>query len=283
MDSRLQIFEHEEFGKVRVVKISDQPWFVGNDVASILGYTNPRDAIRKHVYDEDRGVASCDTPGGKQKMSVINESGLYSLVLLSKLPQAKSFRRWVTSEVLPSIRKHGAYATEDVLDEMSRNPKFTEALIEALAEEHAKNITLENEVDVLEGKNAILEDTVVALSPKARYCSLVLLSGEAVQTSIVAKDYGMSAAAFNRMLHDLGIQYKIGSTWLLYQKYANKGYTKSKTFYTAKGECVIHTYWLQKGRRFLYEKLAKVEIYPLLEPEPDFEDYEQCYEQVSLS
>lgn len=109
MNKELQIFNNPEFGDIRVVEIDGEPWMVGKDVATALGYHNPRDALAKHVDDEDKGVAKCDTLGGTQEMTIINESGLYSLVLSSKLPDAKKFRRWVTSEVLPSIRKHGAY------------------------------------------------------------------------------------------------------------------------------------------------------------------------------
>ncbi len=107
--SELKIFEHSEFGKIRTVEIDGQPWLVGKDVARALGYANTKDALAKHVDQEDKRGAQIATPSGEQNMTVINESGLYSLVLSSKLPGAKKFKRWVTSEVLPSIRKHGAY------------------------------------------------------------------------------------------------------------------------------------------------------------------------------
>ena len=107
--NELQIFENAEFGKIRTVTIDGEPWLVGKDVADILGYSNTRKAIADHVDDEDKGVTKCDTLGGKQDLTIINESGFYSLVIGSKLPTAKRFKRWVTSEVLPSIRKHGAY------------------------------------------------------------------------------------------------------------------------------------------------------------------------------
>lgn len=107
--SNIQIFENAEFGKVRTVEVNGEPWLVGKDVAEALGYSNPRDALSKHVDPDDKGVANCDTPSGVQPMTIINESGLYSLVLSSKLPGAKKFKRWVTCEVLPSIRKNGGY------------------------------------------------------------------------------------------------------------------------------------------------------------------------------
>ena len=107
--NEVQIFENEEFGRVRTIMVCGELVFVANDIAKILGYSNPRDAINKHVDDEDKGVAECDTPGGVQRLAVINESGMYSLVLSSKLPNAKKFKRWITSEVIPSIRKNGGY------------------------------------------------------------------------------------------------------------------------------------------------------------------------------
>lgn len=105
----LQVFKNEEFGAIRTVTIDDEVWFVGKDVAKALGYKNIADAIIKHVFEEDKGVAKCDTLGGAQNLTIINESGLYSLILSSKLPTAKKFKRWVTSEVLPSIRKNNGY------------------------------------------------------------------------------------------------------------------------------------------------------------------------------
>ena len=107
----LQIYNNEEFGDIRTVTIENEPWFVGKDVAEALGYSNSRKALSDHVHDDDKGVTKCDTLGGKQDLTIINESGLYSLILSSKLPNAKKFKRWVTNEVLPSIRKHGAYMT----------------------------------------------------------------------------------------------------------------------------------------------------------------------------
>lgn len=110
MNNEIEIFKNEEFGQVRTMLINNEPYFVGKDVASILGYKEPRSAVSKKVDEEDRGVSKIATPSGTQEMTVINESGLYSLILSSKLPSAKKFKRWVTSEVLPTIRKSGTYA-----------------------------------------------------------------------------------------------------------------------------------------------------------------------------
>lgn len=128
MNNQIEIFKNEEFGQVRTLLIDNEPYFVGKDVAEILGYANPQKAIRTHVDDEDKGVNEMDTPGGKQEIIVINESGLYSLMLSSKLPSAKKFKRWVTSEILPSIRKIGTYSIKeekvDKLTEMETETKL---------------------------------------------------------------------------------------------------------------------------------------------------------------
>ena len=117
----LQIFENPEFGRIRTVEVEGEPWLVGKDVAQALGYGEGKslaNAVANHVDEEDKGVTELMTPGGSQKMVIINESGLYSLVLSSKLPTARKFKRWVTSEVLPSIRKHGGYLTPEKLEDV---------------------------------------------------------------------------------------------------------------------------------------------------------------------
>lgn len=136
----LQIFKDEEFGEVRTVTIDNEPWFVGKDVAAALGYSNTRDAISKHVHEDDKGVAKCDTPSGKQEMTVINESGLYALIFGSKLESAKRFKHWVTSEILPSIRKHGGYIAGQ--ENMSDEQLLARALMVAQSkiEENRKEI-----------------------------------------------------------------------------------------------------------------------------------------------
>ncbi len=107
--SELQVFANPQFGQIRAVEVDGEPWFVGKDVAEALGYSNPRDALAKHVDGEDKGVSQIATPSGIQEMTILNESGLYSLIFSSKLPSARVFKRWVTSEVLPSIRRTGGY------------------------------------------------------------------------------------------------------------------------------------------------------------------------------
>lgn len=142
---------------VRTVIVNNEPYFVGKDVAEILGYTNPRQALKNHVDEDDKGVSKCDTPGGKQDLVIINESGMYSLVLSSKLPQAKEFKRWVTSEVLPTIRKNGMYATDELLD----NPDFAIAALQKLKEEREAKKQLEAQIEADRPK-VIFSDAVSA-------------------------------------------------------------------------------------------------------------------------
>lgn len=160
--NELKIFSNPDFGEVRTLSIDGEPWFVGKDVADILGYTNPRDALAKHVDDEDKNtVAICDGTPGNPNTTVINESGLYSLVLSSKLPTAKKFKRWVTSEVLPAIRKHGGYVAGQ--EHMSDEELMAKALLMAqktIADRDARISALQVEVAVAQPKAAYFDELV---------------------------------------------------------------------------------------------------------------------------
>ena len=160
--NQMEIFKNPEFGTIRAVEIDGEPWLVGKDVALALGYKNPQEAIRNHVDAEDKGVSEILTPGGMQKLPIINESGLYSLVLSSKLPKAKQFRRWVTSEVLPSIRQHGAYLTRDKLWEVATSPEALLKLCTDLLAEREKNAALREDNTRLQGK-AVYYDLFIDL------------------------------------------------------------------------------------------------------------------------
>ena len=155
--NEIKIFDNPEFGKVRTMEINGEPYLVGKDVAEILGYSNTRDALTKHVDSEDKNtVAICDGKGNPNQ-TVINESGLYSLILSSKLPKAKEFKRWVTSEVLPSIRKHGAYA----VDELLNDPEFAIKTFTALKEERERSKRLSEQIEADKPK-VIFADSVSA-------------------------------------------------------------------------------------------------------------------------
>lgn len=251
--ANLQIFAFEGTDEIRTLLINDEPYFVGKDVAQTLGYKNTRKALIDHVDEEDKGVTNRDTLGGKQDLTIINESGLYSLILKSKLPNAKKFKRWVTSEVLPQIRKHGMYATDELLD----NPDLLIEVATKLKEE--KTLRL------------IAEQRVNELQPKADYYDRILNNKGLVTVSTIAKNYGMSAVSFNKLLHELGIQFNQSGTWLLYSKFQDKGYTHIEPFdYEDKnGNPQVKTRmkWTQKGHIFLYETLKKNNYLPMIERE----------------
>ena len=256
MSDKVQVFEHEKFGSIRTLTRDGEPWFVGKDIAKGLNYSNTRDAISKHVDKEDKtSVAICDTGSNyKSKTVIINESGMYSLILSSKKPEAKDFKHWVTSDVLPTIRKHGFYASDAVLESFLNDPDMAIGAFSKLKAEKEKIIRLEAE-------NRQLAD-------KCRYLDLILSCDNAIPITVIAKDYGMTGNEMNSELKALGIQYKLPSgTWVLMDRYADKGYTRSNTFVydKRKGRCSVHTVWTQLGRKFIYEKLKSTGILPLCE------------------
>lgn len=245
--NEVQLFNFESH-EVRSLLLNNEPWFVGKDVAEALGYSKARNAIANHIDSEDKKDAPIQgTLGGVQEMTVINESGLYSLVLSSKLPSAKKFKRWVTSEVLPALRKTGQYQVK----ELSGSELMAKALIEAQ--------------NVLAAKDKVIEE----MKPKASYYDVILNCKGLLATSVIAKDYGWSAIRLNEYLHKKGIQFKQGKTWLLYQKYATEGYASTKTHEhlgnDGTNHANVHTYWTQKGRRFIYDLLKNDGIVPLIE------------------
>lgn len=252
----IQVFSNEKLGEVRTT--DGEVMFVGKDVAEILGYKDTSDAMRRHVDDEDK-LTMCFTDSGQSReMYVINESGLYSLILSSKMPNAKKFKRWVTAEVLPSIRKHGVYAIDEVL----QNP---DVLIQALTELKKER----EEKEKLKETVAVQNQQITEMTPKAGYYDVVLNCKDVISTTEIAKDYGWSAKKMNAYLHEKKIQFKQGKIWLLYQKYSEQGLTSTKTsVYNGSdglSHSSIHTYWTQKGRLFIYELLKKDGILPIME------------------
>ena len=257
--SYLQIFKNVEFGSLRTLQINAEPYFLGKDVAEILGYTNPSKALSDHVDEEDKLNNESLSSLGQRGGWLINESGLYSLILSSKLPTARRFKRWVTSEVLPTIRRHGVYAVDEVL----ANPDM---LIEALLQ-----LKAEREINqALKETVAVQNQQIVEMKPKASYYDVVLNCKDLVAISVIAKDYGWSANRMNQYLHQKGVQYKQGNKiWLLYQKYAEMGYTNTKTHSYPGNDgtmhTAVHTYWTQQGRLFIYELLKSDGILPTME------------------
>ena len=233
-----QIFKNAEFGQIRTCMVDGETYFVGKDVASALGYTNTNQALIKHIDEEDKQTSRFEMGGQKYSMTVINESGLYSLILSSKLESAKRFKRWVTSEVLPAIRQNGRY--------------------ELLQQNR-----------VLESRNALLEEINREQRPLTDYARNILSSTQTVTITQIAQDYGFSAVRFNELLMRLRIQHKVGGQWILYAPYLNRGYVQSFSSYFVKpdGEVQVklHTRWTQGGRLFLYGELKKAGVLPLIE------------------
>ena len=256
--NELKIFENPDLGKVRTMEIDGEPYFVGKDVAEILGYSDTNKAISMHVDEDDKLNDKTASSLGQRGGWLINESGLYSLILSSKLPKAKEFKRWVTSEVLPSIRKHGLYATEELI----AKPDIAIAAFQALKEEREKNRKLTDTV-------AVQNQQIAELQPKASYYDVVLNCKDLLSITEIAKDYGKSAKWLNNYLHENKVQYKQGNIWLLYQNHAEKGYTntKTQTFNGNDGNVhtKVHTYWTQKGRLFIYDLLKSKGIVPIIE------------------
>lgn len=242
-----QIFNFEQ-NEVRTILVNDEPYFVGKDVAEILGYERADNAVRNHVDEEDKLPHRISASGQNRNMIIINESGLYSLILKSKLPNAKKFKRWVTSEVLPTIRKTGSYTNVP--------QSFAQAL--RLAAD-------------LEEKNQLLEQQIAEYEPKISYLDMILSSTDTVATSQIAADYGMSAIALNKLLNELGVQHKVSGQWILYRKHMNQGYTKSHTSEIPKADggvkVVMNTKWTQKGRVFIYNLLTAEGYYPQMDLE----------------
>ena len=196
--NELMIFNNPEFGEIRTVEVNGEPWFVGKDVATALGYGEGKslaNAVANHVDEEDKGVTELMTPGGNQKMVIINESGLYSLVLSSKLPGAKRFKRCITSEVIPSIRKHGAYLTPETLEAAILNPDTMIRLCTALKEEQDKR-------KALEAANATLAVDNQIMRPKADYFDELVDRNLLTSFRETAKQLDVKEKAFVQFLLD---------------------------------------------------------------------------------
>ena len=241
------VFRSKEFGQIRTCTVKGETYFVGKDVASALGYKKPENAIATHIDEEDKTSTLIQGSGSnyKSQVIVINESGLYSLILSSKLDSARRFKRWVTSEVLPAIRKNGRYELESKAKELQQQNR------------------------VLESKNILLEEITAQQKPLTDYARIILSSTQTVTITQIAQDYGMSPVGMNQLLFKLHIQHKVGGQWILYIPYLNKGYVQSFSSYFVKenGEVQVklHTRWTQQGRLFLYEELKKAGVLPLIE------------------
>ena len=224
--NHLQIFNSEEFGEIRTIETDGKPYFVGTDVTKALGYSNPRKAILDHC----KGVTKRDTPtsSGIQSMSCINEGDLYRLIMKSKLPSAEKFEMWVMDEVLPAIRNHGLYATDNVIDNILNNPDFGIELLTRLKGERAARVEAER-------KKAILMHV-----------------NKTYTVTEIAKELGLrSATQLNKILAEKKIQYSVNGTWVVYSKYSDLGYEEIKQEVLDSGKVIYHRRITQMGREFI--------------------------------
>lgn len=224
----MEVFKNAELGSVRVVMVNEEPYFVGKDVAEILGYSNASKALADHVDDDDKLNNESLSSLGQRGGWIINESGLYSLILCSKLPSAKRFKKWITSEVLPLIHKHGLYATDQVIDNILNNPNFGIELLTRLKEERAARVEAER-------KNAILMHV-----------------NKTYTVTEIAKELGLrSATQLNRILAEKKIQYQVNGTWVMYSRYNDQGYEEIKQEVLDSGRVIYHRRITQMGREFI--------------------------------
>jgi len=262
MSSLSIINEQEVLGKnFRVYGTYEEPLFLAKDVAEWIEYSKTSEGyynVSKMVSvvdDDEKTTITIGNSGGKAWF--LTENGLYEVLMQSRKPIAKKFKKEV-KKILKTIRKHGMYATEELLD----NPDIAIAAFTALKEEREKCKRLEEET-------AIQKQQIAELQPKASYYDVIINCKDLLSISKIAKDYGWSAKKLNNYLHEKGIQYKQGNIWLLYQEYAEKGYTSTKTHaYSGddgKQHSKVHTYWTQRGRKFIYNLLKENNIFPLIE------------------
>lgn len=276
--NELTIFKDAEFGEIRTIQINNEPWFVGKDICQAFGDKNHNRSLGR-VDEIDRTQWDIkDALGRNQKILLINESGLYSLLFAmqpqkahndgvpdeypievrQRIEKLHKFKRWVTSEVLPSIRKHGMYATDKLLED----PDFAISVLQQLKaeREEKKKLTTVNQ----QQKQIIGE-----LQPKANYVDIILDNKGLVTITQIAKDYGMSGKKMNALLNTYGVQFKQSGQWLLYSKYHDMGYTHSKTINITRSDgrpdIVMETKWTQKGRLFLYDLLKENGVLPVIE------------------
>lgn len=260
--NKLQVFQNSEFGEIRTVTVNDEPMFCLTDICKALELTQPS-KVKERL--NEKGVRSIPTltKGGEQKLLYINEPNLYKTIFQSRKESAERFTDWVTSEVLPSIRKNGGYIAgqETLSDE--------ELLSKALLVAQNKIAERDKQIKSLETEVVQMDKTISELQPKANYVDMILQSKSTVTVTQIAQDYGMTARKFNQVLKELEIQRKVGNQWILYAKHQGKGYVHSSTFGITKrnGEqdVAMNTEWTQKGRLFLYEKLKEQGILPMIE------------------
>lgn len=261
MSTAIQLFKHEDFGEVRVVGDSENPRFCLSDVCKVLELPQVAKVVQRLGDEVLSRHPIADNLGRMQETYFVNEDGLYDVILYSRKPIAKKFRKWITNQVVPSIRKSGVYMTAQAAEQILLNPDFIIKLAEQVK-------TARKERDEYKLLAAAKDEEIVKLKPDADYCREVLLSDEKLTSELIAKEYGERAHWLHETLMQLGIMYQRGRHWFLKAKYDDKGYRVSETLTLERGKTVVNHYWTHKGRRFIYETLkTKLGIVPLKERE----------------
>ena len=264
MENDIQIFNNPQFGDIRTAGTADNPLFCLVDVCKVLELDPSQVARRLDSTVFTKHPA--DTGFGIKDINFVNEDGLYDVILDSRKPEAKAFRKWVTSEVLPTIRKSGSYSNA-----VAALPDFTNPAeaARAWAEQYELKQIEAKRADEAEAQVLMLTNEIEKMEPKVSYYDTILASKNTVTTTQVAQDYGLSAKRFNKILEELRIQRKVNGQWILYAPFIGQGYVHSKPFditrSDGRADVVMNTEWTQKGRLFLYERLKMEEILPLIE------------------
>ncbi|WP_436952018.1 phage antirepressor [Staphylococcus shinii] len=245
--NELQVFQNSKFGNLEVLTIEGKEWFPATEVAKKLGYKDPYKAIKQHTKIKGWANHLVPSMGGNQNKKFIDEGNLYRLITNSKLPQAEEFEEWVFEKVLPSIRKHGIYATDSVIEQTMKDPDYIINILMEYKQEKENNLILKQEIG--------------ELKPKADYVDEILKSPGTMTITQIAADYGLSAQKLNKLLHEARIQRRVGKQWVLYTEHMNKGYTKSETTNIVRSDGTPDTQpqtkWTQKGRLKIHEILTE--------------------------
>lgn len=244
MNNNLMIFENPEFGAVRSILIDGEPWFVAADVCKALELEKTNRALSR-LDDDEKGAHSVSTPGGRQRMSIISESGLYSLILGSRKPEARAFKRWITHEVIPSIRKHGAYMTDSLLDALEAHPEAVPEYLNRLRSENARNRELNRRLRL-------------AL-PKAEYYDAFVDPADCTNIRTTAKELGVPEKQFTRYLEEKKYLFR-DKNRKLFPRAVKKsaGLFLVKDFYTERGKLGHYTLITPAGKRHFLERTDEI-------------------------
>lgn len=256
MEQLERVFNYGD-NEIRTVMIDGDPWFVARDVCGILGITDARKSVGLLDEDERNTIPITDALGRTQETWTINEPGLYSLILRSRKPEAREFKRWITHEVLPSIRQNGMYATDSLLDD----PDLLLKTVTKLTEERRARLAAEEMAETLRIETSRQAVVIEEQSERLTYLDRILQSEDTMNITQIAADYDMTARKLNNILKDAGIQRKTGGQWVLCARYHHQGLTKSSTtiitLETGGTKTVINTRWTQAGRLLIHRVLTE--------------------------